>query len=82
MENTDSPSVANRRKADIGYFDGELKTIPFNEGDCIQTLITKAGLNFGEGQSVNDEEGDEVATSSQAEEGKTYYIVGNYKQGK
>ena len=70
-----------RKKAEIGYFDGELKIIPFNEGDNVQTLITKSGLSFGDGQSINDDDGNEVERTDQAEEGKTYYIVGNYKQG-
>lgn len=68
-------------KADIGYFDGELKTIPFNQGDNIQTLLTKANLSFGDGQSINDEDGNNVEVTAQAEEGKTYYITGNFKQG-
>jgi len=79
-EETETPQ-AERKKAEIGYFDGELKTIPFNEGDNVQTLITKSGLNFGDGQSINDDDGVEVERTDQAVEGKTYYIVGNYKQG-
>ena len=77
-----TPEVVNRAKADIGYFDGEIKTIAFNVGDNLQTLINKADLNFGDGQSLSDEEGNDVDVNAQAEAGKTYYITGNYKQGK
>jgi len=74
-------SSVRKKKAEIGYFDGELKSIGFNDGDSIQTLLTKANISFGEGQSINDDEGNEVAVSAQAQDGMTYYIVGNYKQG-
>ena len=77
-----TPEVVSRAKADIGYFDGEIKTIAFNVGDNLQTLINKADLNFGDGQSLSDEEGNDVDVTAQAEANKTYYITGNYKQGK
>jgi len=74
-------NVMDRKKAEVGYFDGELKTIPFNDGDSIRTLITKADFNFGDGQSINDDEGNEINDTDQAQDGKIYYICGNYKQG-
>lgn len=80
-ETTASTTAPNLR-AEIGYFDGELKNIPFNDGDNLQTLLNKSGLNFGDGQSINDEDGNDVLVSDRAENGKTYFIVGNYKQGK
>lgn len=69
-------------KAKIGRFDGELKTVPFNEGDTIQTLLTKVNLTLGRGEGVNDDAGDDVAVTDVAVNDETYYIVGNYKQGK
>lgn len=69
-------------KASIGRFDGELKTIAFTDGDTIQTLLNKAGLSLGQGEGINNDDGENVAVSEKAEEGETYYIVGNYKQGR
>jgi len=68
-------------KASIGRFDGEIKVVAFNEGDTVESLLPKAGLNLGEGEGINDEEGNDVSPTSQAEADETYYIVGNYKQG-
>lgn len=73
---------APRLTAEIGYFDGVLNKVPFNQGDNIQTLLNKADLNFGDGQSINDGEGNDVEVSALAEDGKEYMICGNYKQGK
>lgn len=69
-------------KCNVGRFDGELKIIAFNNGDSINSVLNKAGIELHEGESVNNENGDEVITSDNAVNGETYYIVGNYKQGK
>ena len=68
-------------KAEVGRFDGELKNIPFTEGDTINTLLGKANLTLGAGEAVNNDDGDNVAVTTVAIDGETYYIVGNYKQG-
>lgn len=68
-------------KAQIGRFDGELKSVGFRDNDTIQTLLDKAGLSLGSGDAVNNEDGEAVAVTSVAEADQTYYIVGNYKQG-
>lgn len=68
-------------RAEIGRFDGEMKLIHFNEGDTIAVLMSKAGFSVGNGESVNNEQGEEVSLSSQAQENGVYYIVGNFKQG-
>lgn len=68
-------------KADVGRFDGELKTIAFNEGDSVNIVLGKAGITIHEGENVNNESGDEINISDNAVNGETYYIVGNYKQG-
>ena len=78
---TESPQTANRLKAEVGYFDGELKRVAFNEGDSVQTLLNKANVSFGEGQSLIDQEGEDINASDQAQDGETYYVAGNYKQG-
>ena len=78
---TETAPTPARLKAEIGYFDGVLNPVAFNQGDNIQTLLNKADINFGEGQSINDEDGEVVPVTDQAVEGKTYYVVGNYKQG-
>ncbi len=80
-QETSNVNVADRKKAEIGHFDGELKTIAFNEGDNIQTLLNKANLDFSDGQSINDDEGNTVELTDQAEADKIYYITGNFKQG-
>ncbi len=67
-------------KAEIGHFDGELKVIAFNEGDTIQTLLTKANLSVGEGEGINNDGGESITVNTPAEDGETYYIVGNFKQ--
>jgi len=69
------------KKAEIGYFDGEIHTVAFNDGDTVSKLIEKANLNFGEGQSINDEKGEDIKAEDKAVNNKTYYITGNYKQG-
>lgn len=68
-------------KAKIGRFDGEIKEYAFEDGDTIQTLLSKAGLTLGEGEGVNNDDGDNVLVSAVAVDSETYYIVGNYKQG-
>ena len=81
MEEKTETATVVRKTAKIGYFDGVLNDVGFNEGDNIQTLINKTDISFGDGQSINDEDGNEVATTDQAEADKIYYICGNYKQG-
>lgn len=68
-------------KADVGRFDGEIKTVAFNEGNTVQELLEKAGISLGSGESINNSSGDEVSPTETAENEETYYIVGNYKQG-
>ncbi|KKN57965.1 hypothetical protein LCGC14_0556230 [marine sediment metagenome] len=68
-------------KAEVGRFDGELKTIAFSEGDTVSTILSKAGMSVGEGEMLNDDSGAVVNSTDIAVDGKTYYIVGNYKQG-
>jgi hypothetical protein len=68
-------------KADVGRFDGEYKTIAFNDGDTITTLLTKANITLGSGEAVNNDSGEDVSLSDVAVNGETYSIVGNYKQG-
>ncbi len=68
-------------KAQIGRFDGALKSFPFNEGDNVQALLTKANLSLGSGDAVNNENGDAISVNSDAIAEEVYYIVGNYKQG-
>lgn len=65
-------------KANIGRFDSTLQQVGFREGDKIRNLLEKAGLTLGQGESVNDDEGEEVSLSDEAEE-TDYYIVANQK---
>lgn len=69
------------KKAVIGRFDGELKTIAFIEGDTINDLLHKAGITKGSGEVVNDDRGNEVSLSDKAKE-TTYHLTGNYSNGK
>lgn len=68
-------------KAKVGRFDGEIREYAFEDGDTVQSLLAKANLTLGEGEGVNNDDGDNVAVTEKAEDGETYYIVGNYKQG-
>lgn len=68
-------------KAEIGRFDGELKTIAFKRGDKISDLASRAGISLGQGDSVNDDRGNEIALDSAPKAGGTYICVGNYRNG-
>jgi hypothetical protein len=68
-------------KAEIGRFDGELKTVAFKKGDKISDLASRAGISLGTGDSVNDARGNEIALDSAPKAGGTYVCVGNYKNG-
>ena len=68
-------------KAEVGRFDGELKTIAFNEGDKISSLLEKAGLTLGTGEGLNNDSAEDVNPTDTAVDGETYLIIGNYKQG-
>ena len=67
--------------AKIGRFDGEIKEVAFNDGDTVSSLLDKVNLNLGNGEGVNNDAGEDVPVTSNAEDGETYYLVGNYKQG-
>jgi hypothetical protein len=67
--------------AKIGRFDGEIKEVAFNDGDTIQNLLDKVNLSLGQGEGVNNDAGENVEVTTEAEEGEVYYVVGNYKQG-
>ncbi len=68
-------------KADVGRFDGEFKTIAFSEGDKVEVILNKAGIELHEGEGINSDSGEDVNLSDTAVNGETYNIVGNYKQG-
>lgn len=71
-----------RLRAEVGYFDGTIHSVSFNEGANIQSLIDGANLSFGKGQALTDEDGESFESTALAQAGKTYYISGNYSQGK
>jgi len=68
-------------KAEVGRFDGILSSVGFSSGDTVKSLLDKAGLTLGEGESVNDGNGDEVSLTETAQNGESYFIVSNFKQG-
>ena len=68
-------------KAEIGRFDGELKVVAFNDSDTISKLVEKSGITLGTGEAINNDSGEVVNMSDVAQDGETYLIVGNYKQG-
>jgi len=68
-------------KAEIGRFDGDMHNVHFNTGDTVQVLLTKSGLVVHEGESINDERGNDVTVTDLAKTDKSYYITGSYKQG-
>ncbi len=68
-------------KAEVGRFDGTYHIVAFNEGDKIESLLTKAGLTISDGESINDDSGEVVNRTDTAVDSETYHIVGNFKQG-
>jgi len=68
-------------QAKAGYFDGELKSVGFRSGESVGVLLDKLELSVNEGQEINDEAGNSISRTDQAVIGRTYYIVGNYKNG-
>ena len=69
-------------QAKIGRFDGELKHIGFRQGEAIAVLLQKAGLELSSGEEINDEMGVTKSPQDLAEADKSYFITGNYKNGK
>ncbi len=74
------PRAAAIKKAEIGRFDSELKSVGFRTGDTVQQLLDKAGVSLSSGEEINDASGKVVNTSDKAK-ATQYYIVGNYKNG-
>lgn len=70
-----------RKTAQIGRFDGELKTIGFTEGDTIQVLLSKAGINIHSGEEINDRRGNTKKVEDKAVGDEIYYLTGNYHNG-
>ena len=73
--------TTTRKKAQVGYFDSELHTVVFTEGDTVQSLLSKAGISHSEGESLTDLDGEDVNPTDQAQDGATYLAVRSYKQG-
>jgi len=67
-------------KAEVGRFDAELHTIAFNDGDSVKDVLVKAGYDLSEGESVNDDKGNDVVLTAKAK-ATTYLITGNYTNG-
>ena len=70
-----------RNLAKIGRFDGVAHEVGFNDGDTIQVLMNKAGLSYGSGETISDNNGNTIALTDRAMPNETYWVVGNYKQG-
>ena len=68
------------KKAEIGRFDSDLKSVGFKTNDTVQHLLDKAGLSLSSGEEINDASGKAVNTSDKAK-ATQYHIVGNYKNG-
>ena len=69
------------KTAQIGRFDGELKTIGFSQGDTIDKLLSKAGISISSGEEINNKRGDTKKPSDKAIAGEIYYLTGNYRNG-
>ncbi len=67
-------------KAEVGRFDGEVKVVAFNDGDNVQSLLTKLNLSIGEGEGINNNDDEKIELSDEAVDGETYWIVGKHKQ--
>ena len=72
--------MPSNKTAQIGRFDGELKTIPFRDGDKISDILSRASLTLAQGEEVNDECGNAVSVNDNAKEGQ-YFLVASYKNG-
>jgi len=68
------------KKAQIGRFDEALAQVPFREGDKVEALLEKAGIELSEGEEVNDANGNKIEPTATATE-QDYFVVGNYKNG-
>ena len=69
------------KKAEVGrLLGGEMKKIPFKEGDTIEVLLSHANITLHKGEEVNDENGNTMDIKTPATE-TSYYITGNYKNG-
>lgn len=68
------------KKAEVGRFDGEYKTVAFKDGDTVSQLLDKAGIDMHSGEEINDDRGNTVKPTDKAKE-QTYHITGNYKNG-
>ena len=75
------PRTPRVKMAKIGRFDGELHEVAFNQGDNIQTLLTKTNQTAGNGVEINDQQGNTVQVTDQAVDKSIYYLTGNYKNG-
>lgn len=69
------------KNATIGRFDGEMHPVAFKEGDKVSDLLTRANLSISKGMEINDEMGNTISESDNAKE-TTYYITGNFVNGK
>lgn len=68
-------------KAEIGRIDEPLKSVGFADNETIANLLTKANITLSSGEVVNTENGVAVELNEIAENGETYFVVRNYKNG-
>jgi hypothetical protein len=68
-------------KAEIGRIDTALVSVGFTDGETISQLLSKANLTLSSGEIVNTDKGEQVELNEVAENGETYFIVRNYKNG-
>jgi hypothetical protein len=68
-------------RAEIGRVEETLKPVVFADGDTISSLLSKANIVLSNDEKVRTIGGDLVENNEVAEEGETYFIVKNYKNG-
>jgi hypothetical protein len=69
------------QKAEIGRVEETLKSVVFNDGETISSLLNKANITLSNGEGVRSISGNAVELNELAEGDETYFIVKNYKNG-
>ena len=68
-------------RAEIGRVEETLKPVVFSDGDTISSLLSKANITLLNGEVVRTLCGNSVELNEVAENGGTYFITKNYKNG-
>ena len=68
-------------RAEIGRVEETLKPVVFADGETISSLLSKANIVLSNDEKVRTIGGELVELNEVAEDGETYFITKNYKNG-